>query len=67
MLHATAHDIMLSGKMDLLEPFQIRRETIMLVNERLAYPIQSINDVTNGSCGMPGSLRGQWKTYPLSE
>ena len=40
---------MLSGMMDLLEPFQIRRETIMLVNERLAGPIQSIDDVTIGA------------------
>lgn len=46
MLHATAHDIMLRGMRDLLGPFQIRRETIMLVNERLADPIQSINGVT---------------------
>ncbi|KAF7506578.1 hypothetical protein GJ744_011615 [Endocarpon pusillum] len=38
--HATAHNIMLSGKMDLLDPFQIRRETIMLVNERLSDPFR---------------------------
>ncbi len=64
MLHAAAHNIMLSGNMDFWEPIQIKRETIRLVNKRLADPIQSIRDVTIGAVACLVLLEVSGKVTP---
>lgn len=49
MLHSAAHNSLLSGNTDLVDPIHIKWEATKLVNQRLGDPVMSISDVTMGA------------------
>ncbi|KAH7327086.1 hypothetical protein BKA65DRAFT_509904 [Rhexocercosporidium sp. MPI-PUGE-AT-0058] len=66
MMHAAMHQRLVNGGLDQGEQAQLKRDTIMMVNQRLEDPVLSLSDVTIGAVVCLVLLENQERNITLS-